>query len=321
MTDPAEVDTRPDDAHRPAPEPMHDTVPDTVHGAATDPAHDTAHPTTPDDVSIPAADAPAAFTIDRRAGGYMQAIAVAGVVVAIVGTAVAWRFLGDLDRNLDRSLVIGEDAAASLVDTIDVADEVVANLDAGLDTLDRTLVTISSTTGETGGVAASAAEIAGRLPENFDDVDTALASVESLSENIDSALRAASRIPLGPDYDPEVPLPQAIGEVRDAFEPIGDDLGELAERLDGFATGTDDLAGDLDAVRADLDATRASLSESDALLERYRVTAMDAAELARTGRDDFDASFGWTRLAVVLLGAFLVVGQYVPWYLGRRLRP
>ena len=273
----------------------------------------------PDRRSQATADA-AVLTIDRRAGAVMQAIAVLGVVVALVVTAVVWRFLGDLDRNLEQSLVIGEDAASSLVDTIDVADEVVANLDAGLETLDRTLVTVASTTGDTGGVAASAAEIAGRLPASFDEVDAALAGVESLSGTIDTALRAASRLPLGPDYDPETPLPDAIGEVRAAFEPIGDDLNALADRLDGFAGGTDDLTSDLDAVRDDLDATSASLSDSDALLERYRATATDAAELARSGRDDFDTSFGWTRLAVLLLGAFLVVGQYVPWYLGRRLR-
>jgi hypothetical protein len=293
-------------------DPSHDTGADAVVGQDQVHERDPARgDVTPDG---------AAFSIDRRAGAIMQTIAVMGVVVAVVATTVVWQFLGDLDRNLERSLVIGEDAASSLVDTIDVADDVVANLEAGLDTLDRTLVTVASTTGDTGGVAASAAEIAGRLPESFDEVDTALASVESLSGNIDSALRAASRIPLGPDYDPAIPLPDAIGEVRAAFGPIGDDLSELADRLDGFAGGTDDLTSDLDAVRTDLDATRDSLSDSEALLERYRATALDAVELARSGRGDFEASFGWTRLAVLLLGAFLAVGQYVPWYLGRLLR-
>jgi hypothetical protein len=304
--------SRPDDGHATG------TVPDPAHDGVDGDRDRDGHLDA--DADADASGGPAVFRVDRSAGAIMQAIAVAGVVVAVVATAVVWQFLGDLDRNLEQSLVIGEDAASALVDTIDVADQVVADLDAGLDTLDRTLVTVASTTGDTGGVAASAAEIAGRLPASFDDVDTALASVESLSGSIDSALRAASRIPLGPDYDPEQPLPDAIGEVRDAFGPIGDDLSELADRLDGFATGTDELTTDLDAVRADLDATRVSLSDSEALLERYRATAMDAVELARSGRDDFDASFGWTRLAIVLLGVFLAVGQYIPWYLGRRLR-
>ena len=257
---------------------------------------------------------------DRRAGAVMRAIAVVGVVVALLATVVVWRFLTDLDTNLDQSLVIGEEAAATLVDTIDVADEVVTNLDDGLDTLDRTLVTVSSTTSDTGGVASSAAEIAGRLPSSFDDVDAALARVESLSGTIDSALRTASRIPLGPDYDPETPLPEAVADVRAAFQPIGADLEELSTRLDDFAGGTDQLAVDLDDVRSDVEGTRASLADSQALLDRYRETAMRAQTLARTSRDDFGGSLRWTRIAVVLLGAFALAAQYVPWYLGGRLR-
>lgn len=262
----------------------------------------------------------AVFVPDRRAGTVLQTIAVIGVVVALVGSVVAWRFLTTLDRNLDQSLVIGEDAAATLVDTIDVADEVITDLDTGLGTLDRTLVTVASTTEETGGVAESAAEIAARLPDGFDDVDTALGTVESLSATIDSTLRAASRIPLGPDYDPETPLPDAIADVRAAFDPIGDDLGELAERLDGFATGTGDLSADLDEVRADLADTRESLEASDQLLARYRASAVDAEQLARTGRDDFGSGLAAMRVVIVLLGLFGAAAQYVPWYLGRRLR-
>ncbi|MCB0966569.1 MAG: hypothetical protein KDB37_07005 [Ilumatobacter sp.] len=256
---------------------------------------------------------------DRRASIAFRAIAVFGVVVALVGSVVGWRFLTTLDRDLEQSLTIGEDAAATLVDTIDVADEVIGDLDAGLATLDRTLDTVAGTTDDTSGVAASAAEIAGRLPENFDDVDAALGTVESLSGAIDSALRTASRIPLGPDYDPDTPLPDAIADVRAAFGPIGADLGELADRLDGFADGTGELTADLDDVRADLDRTRTSLSASEGLLDRYRASALEAEQLARDSRSDFEGALRWTRVVLILLGVFVVAAQYVPWYLGRHL--
>lgn len=287
----------------------------TSYGTGTDPGIDTVG----DDGSS-AAGRHGGFVADRRAGTIMQVIAVVGLVVALVAGVVGWQFLTTLDRNLEQSLVIGEDAAATLVDTIDVADQVITDLDAGLGTLDRTLATVSSTTEETGGVADAAAEIAARLPEGFDDVDAALGTVESLSGTIDSALRAASRIPLGPDYDPSTPLPEAIADVRAAFGPIGDDIGELSERLDGFASGTGDLSGDLTDVRADLDRTRTSLDASEALLDRYRISAEDAEQLARDGRDDFASALTAARIVVVLLAVFGAIAQYVPWYLGRRLR-
>jgi hypothetical protein len=256
---------------------------------------------------------------DRRVGVWMRAIAVFGVVVSVVVSASLWQFLGDLDRNLNQSLVIGEDAATTLRETIDVADEIVASLDTGLTTLGRTLETVDRAVADSSGVAASTATLASTLPDSFDDIDAALATVESLSGAIDGALRGASRIPLGPDYDPEVPLPTAVADLRAAFEPIGDDLAVIAGELEAFADGSDGLQRDIGDVRADLERTQTALADSSRLLDRYRVAADDARELAASSRSDLDRSLAWARLAVVLVGLLLAAMQFVPWWLGGRL--
>lgn len=287
-------------------------------GPDRDPAGDTAavESTEPTTASVTAMPAPG----DRRAGTVMQLIAVIGVVVSITAGIVGWTFLTDLDRNLDQSLAIGADAAAALGDTIDVADQVVVDLDAGLEDLLAILDTVAGTTGQTGDMAETAADVAGRLPAAFDDIDVALGTVERLSGTIDGALRALSRVPLGPDYEPDEPLPDAIADLRAAFEPIGTDLDELSTTLDSFAGQTGDLAGEVEAVRGDVEQTRQSLVDSQDLLDRYRDTASEAERLAISSRGDFDRSLGWARIAVVALAAFAVIAQFVPWWLGRRLR-
>jgi hypothetical protein len=256
----------------------------------------------------------------RRFGRVLQAIAVFGAVAAVVITASLWRFVGDLDRNLEQSLVIGEDASTTLIETLDVADEVVDSVDAGLVSLGATLRTIEQLIGDSGGVAASTASLAAALPESFDDVDAALATVESLSGAIDAALRGASRIPLGPDYDPAVPLPDAVGNLRDAFEPIGAELDEIAVELDAFAEGSVDLADEVTGVGDELERTRLALSDSRALLDQYRVSARDARDLAISSRTDLDRSLTWARVAAVLIGLVIASAQVVPWWLGARLR-
>lgn len=267
------------------------------------------------DATDPAVDRP-----DQRAGKIMQLIAAVGVVVAVVSGAVGWVFLSDLDRNLDQTLVIGADAASALSDTIEVADQVVDDLDAGLGDLLVILDTLVATTGDTGDVAATAADVAGRLPDTFDDVDVALGTVEQLSGTIDGALSALSAVPFGPDYDPVTPLPDAVGDLRDAFEPIGADLDELSTALESFSGRTDGLAADVDAIRSDVEQTRSSLGDSEQLLDRYRATAADAERLAVTSRDDVDRSLRWARWMAVVIAGFVAVAQYVPWWLGRRLR-
>lgn len=257
---------------------------------------------------------------DARAGVVMRVIAVVGVVLGIAVTFVGWRFLGDLERNLDQSLAIGEDGAATLSETIDVADDVVASLDEGLTTLGVTLETVESTLSDSAGVAQVTADLAAALPRSFEDVDAALGTVESLSSAIDTALRGASRIPLGPDYDPAIPLPEAVGNLRTAFEPIGADLRSISDELAAFADGSGNLRTRIDAVQADLERTRTALIDSRRLLDEYRSTADRAGELAAASREDFAQSLGWSRIAMVLLGIFIAVAQFIPWWLGGKLR-
>jgi methyl-accepting chemotaxis protein len=257
---------------------------------------------------------------DDRAGAIMRAIAVTGILVSVVVGVVAWQFLGDLDRDLDQSLAIGEDAAATLTQTIDVADDVITSLDEGLGTLGVTLDTIDTTLTDTSDVASATASLAGSLPSSFADIDSALSTVESLSGTIDAALRGASRLPLGPDYDPEVPLPVAVGNLRAAFTPIGDDLAAIAEELASFADGSDELRGQLTAVQSDLERTRVALATSAGLLDAYRDTAERAGALASASRQDLERSFGWARIAAALVAILIAVSQYVPWWLGSRLR-
>ena len=258
---------------------------------------------------------------DATAAGWFRSIAVFGVVTALVLGVTGWSFLTNLDENLDQSLQIGEAASVSVIETIDVAERLIESLDAGLETVGATLEAVESTVGDTAGVASATATIAATLPQSFDDIDVALSTVESLSGAIDSALNGLSSVPFGPDYDPDVPLPVAIGNLRAAFEPIGEDLTTLTTELQAFADGSDDIGMRVDAVRADLAATRAALAASGALLDDYRTTASDAGQLASSGRGDMARAFLWARLAVVLLAVFVAVAQFVPWWLAGRLVP
>lgn len=250
-----------------------------------------------------------------------RTIAVFGVVTAVVLGVTGWLFLTDLDENLDRSLQIGEAASVSVIETIDVAERLIETLDAGLETVGATLGAVESSLGDTAGVASTTASLSASLPQSFDDIDVALSTVESLSGVIDSTLSSLSSVPFGPDYDPEVPLPVAIGNLRDAFGPIGDDLTLLTAELQAFADGSADIGDQIDAVRSDLVETRVALADSAALLDDYRSTASEAGRLATSSRSDMARGFTLARLAVILVALFVVVAQFVPWWLAGHLPP
>jgi hypothetical protein len=270
---------------------------------------------------LPVQEAPVVVAIDRRTGTLLRGLSIGGVVVSLVLMVVAWDFLGDLERNVDQSLRIGEDAAVTLGETIDLAAAVIAAVDSGIVTLDEVLDTVELGLADASDVAASTSDLSVTIADSIDDVDVALRQVESLAATIDGALRAVSRIPLGPDYDPEVSYPEAIAGLRTALEPVDAEMRSLAAELDDFATSSGSVGPTLDELQGDLVDARAALAESDALIERYRAAADEAGALAARSRDDLESSMWWARFTAVLLGLWIIAAQYVPWWLGSRSRP
>jgi hypothetical protein len=258
--------------------------------------------------------------VEDRPGRVLRAIAVGGVVVAVFLTVVAWNFLGDLERDVDQSLRIGEDAAATLSETIDLAAGVIAAVDSGIATLDGALDAVDAGLGDASDVAAATSELSVSVADSFDDVDVALAQIESLSSTIDRTLRSLSSIPLAPDYDPDVSYPDAVAELRAAFEPIDAEMRTLAAELDEFSSSSAAIGANLDSLQTDLDDARTALADSDRLLDEYRVAATEAGELAERSRDDLGSSMWWARFTAVLLGVWIVAAQYVPWWLADQAR-
>ncbi len=264
--------------------------------------------------------------VSPRAPTILRSIAVAGVLVAIIGTIVIWVFLGDLQDTTNRSLLIGEQATVALNDTIDVAEQVLNAVDDGLTTVQSTLSTIDDVLQSTAGLADSTGSLAATLPASFDNIDTALATVQRLGETVDSTLSALSSLPFGPDYNPSVPFPQAVGDLRDALTPIGEQLTTISTELQDFASGSGDLTAQIDSLTSDVRRTRAALSGTDDLLTQYRQATTEAGQLAAETRDQLSGSVTRMRIVLVALGLLLALTQFVPWTLAaliedRRVEP
>jgi ABC-type transporter Mla subunit MlaD len=264
--------------------------------------------------------------VSRRAPTILRSIAVAGVLVAIIGTIVIWVFLSDLEETTDRSLLIGEQAAVTLEDTIDVAGQVLDAVDEGLLTVQSSLSTLDDVLQSTAGLADATGSLSATLPTSFDNIDAALATVQNLGETVDSTLAALSSLPFGPDYNPAVPFPEAVGDLRQALDPISAQLTTISGELQNFASGSDDLTAQIDTLSADVARTRDALSGTDDLLAQYRQATTEAGQLAADTRDQLSGSMTRMRITLVALALLLALSQFVPWTLAallddRRIEP
>ena len=251
--------------------------------------------------------------IPRQAPTILRSIAVAGVLVAIVGTIVIWVFLGDLEDTTDRSLLIGQQATVTLNDTIDVAEQVLNAVDDGLTTVQATLGTIDDVLQSTAGIAEATGSLSSTLPASFENIDAALATVQRLGETVDSTLSALSSLPFGPDYNPDVPFPEAVGNLRKALDPIAQDLTQVSTELQNFAAGSGDLSSQIDSLQSDVGRTRDALSGTDDLLAQYRQATTEAGQLAAETRDNLSGSMTRMRIVLIAGALLLALSQFVPW--------
>ncbi len=258
--------------------------------------------------------------VSPQAPTVLRGIAAIGVVVALIGTIVIWMFLGDLEETTDRSLLIGEQAAVALPETIDIADQVLDAVDDGLVSVESTLGTLEDMLAATVGLAEATGDLSATLPESFTDIDAALSTVERLGQTVDSTLAALSRIPFGPEYTPETSFPDAIAGLREALDPIAENLTTISSELGSFADGSGTMTAELEALISDVQSARRALVGTDALLDDYRAAASDAGDLAATTRNQLASSMTRMRIVVVALGLLLVLSQYVPWTLAALLQ-
>src|SRR5262245_22856057 len=116
-------------------------------------------------------------SVPTRTSTILRGLAIACVVVAVVSAVIGWIFLGDLKSTTDRSLLIGEQGAVTLQDTIDVAEQVLIGVDDGLQTVQSTLGTLDEVLQSTAGLAEATGSLSATLPTSFDNIDVALATV------------------------------------------------------------------------------------------------------------------------------------------------
>jgi len=252
-------------------------------------------------------------TIPRQAPTILRSIAVAGVLIAIVGTVVIWVFLADLQDTTNRSLLIGEQATVTLNNTIDVAEQVLNAVDDGLTTVHATLGTIDDVLQSTAGLADATGSLSSTLPTSFQNIDTALATVQQLGATVDSTLSALSSLPFGPDYNPKVPFPEAVGNLRQALDPIAAQLTTISTELQNFASGSGDLSTKIDSLTSDVERTQAALSGTDALLTQYRQATTEAGQLAAETRGNLSGSMTRMRIVLIAGALLLALSQFVPW--------
>jgi methyl-accepting chemotaxis protein len=249
----------------------------------------------------------------------MVTIAAVGVVVALLGTMVAWRLVGELHHTVDDSLLVTNEALATIEDTVVLADAVIADVSAALVTLDATLVRVEQGVGDARPLIDDVGQLSSDVPQALGQLQRTLAGVGSAAGEIDAVLAQLSALPFGPRFDPQATLSGQIDRLSDDLDPIIDTLETTSADVEQLAASTETLQDDIAALSADVTAISGNLQESARLVTSYRDQATRAATLAADSRADLEGNVRAVRLLIVVAGLLYAASQFVPLWVGAEL--
>lgn len=255
-----------------------------------------------------------------RLGLLLQVAAVVTGIALIGGTVTAWRVLGRMQDVAERGAAVSLAALDAVDASLSAADELLEAARTSIAATATTLRTVDRSFDEAAEALASVSQLTTTAAPALESARGTLQTLEGVGRTIDGTLSALSRVPFGPDYDPERAFGVTIGRLADDLAPLPAALRATGADLDRLVRETAALERDLDTLTAALDEVTTGLEDSDDLLAGYRDAAADARRLAEDADEGLGADLVIARMLLVLGGLGLTVGQTVPFLWGAGLR-
>lgn len=253
-----------------------------------------------------------------RAGVAMLTVAALGLLTSIAGVVVGWRLVGQVERTVDDSLVLTADTLDTLDQTITLADEIIASVAGGLESVGATVGTTASSFETTEVFISDLNELTDVLAPGLTDAAATLDDLAATGRTIDGFLDDVSSLPFAPGYDGD--LGESLQQLADDIRPLGSAVDRVGTDLEQLRSDAGELRRDLQELRAAVRDVNATLAGSEVLIDQYRSQADDALALAGDARADLDRDVDLTRAFIVAAGIVAALSQIVPLWIGLELR-
>lgn len=243
---------------------------------------------------------------------FVGLVALAGTLVAVV---LGWRLIDSPIEQLDRLSSATSEALGTLADNLAITQDTISQVQVGLSTTGGLLGDSAGSIDRVrAGLSDTADSLDGPVPDSLSAIEQALPDLIATASVLEPTLRSLSF--LGVDYDPEVPLSEALLNLQQNLRPLpeqvradGELIASLASETEAISSQTNELATTLDGIAETLAETETLLSEEVQSAEAARAQlGAERAQLpvlerrARVVLVIFGATIGLTQLTLVLLG-------------------
>lgn len=244
---------------------------------------------------------------------------VVGAIASLVASVFAWTVLGSLADASLQSIDVAGQVVESVGGSVAAVDSALDEVTDGLRTTQQSVADASITLTQLSALASNLSELVSEdIPSSLDSVRAAIAPIEASAGVLDSTLRALSFF--GVDYEPEVPLDQAIDDLDMRLSEIPETLRRQAPIIESAADSLNDFGGDTLDIAQDLSDLRGRLADAGGAVGGYQTTIDQANDVIADVEADITSRIGPLRIVIVLLALGLATTQTIPialgwWYL------
>ncbi len=222
-------------------------------------------------------------------------------------------------QTLEDSFVVTGQVLDAADKTIEVVDEALVVLSETLGGVDGVFAQTEATLTDVSTVVLSTGTLLkDEIPAQVEAIQDAMDGLIGTANVVDGILSALSFV--GVDYDPEVPL-------DDALIAVNVQLGELSTSFDGDAAKLFSLAVSINRLNEEVVEVGGAIAELDtqiaassALITEYQEAAADAREVIKAAQERLDGQIWPVRILGLALLSALAVGFSLVWWVGRAQR-
>lgn len=236
-------------------------------------------------------------------------VAVLTAAVGLFGAVLGGRLVTSLGTSLTDGLALTSQALAAADSTIVVAADALDEVAGSMDGLATTSLIVGGSLENSHDLLAEVAEITGEdIPASLDSFRSSIPGLVRAASAIDRTLRALNLF-TSDDYDPEVPLDEAISQLDEDLADLPDRLRRQAVLLERANDGMVGVTQRMYETARDVVDLRMTLTKASDVLAEYETTTADARELIAEVTARVEAEVPLARTGVVLMGVVLAVSQ------------
>jgi hypothetical protein len=215
--------------------------------------------------------------LKRILGVVLVIISIISLIISAGGVIALWGAQPAITTALEDTFQLVSETSATTQKALTVADQALQDATQTIAVLSGSTTSLANSIGGAQDALTSVTQLVKTdLPEAIAAAQTALKSAQSTARVVDNFLSGISRIQfLNINYNPQVPLDQAIGDIGNSLNNLPPTLNKIGTDLDNVNGSMPDMVKAINGLGTTISGITTTLAKAQTVLKEY------AAQLAR----------------------------------------